>query len=171
VVGAWILLHTPQSTFMRMVPWLILAATLVFAFGNRISSSLKLHHTGEGPHAVFTQVTGALLQLLIAVYGGFFGAGIGILMLALLTLLGMRNINTMNAYKNLLATCINGVAVVAFLAARAVFWRQAALMIAGSTAGGYGGGYLAQRMSPKVVRGFVITVGVVLTVYFFIRTW
>jgi uncharacterized membrane protein YfcA len=113
----------------------------------------------------------AVLQLIIATYGGFFGGGIGILMLAMLRLTGMENIHTMNALKTLLATCINGVAVLTFVIAGAVWWPQALLMIVGAVLGGYGGAYYARKIDPLLVRRFVILVGFALTLYFFIRAY
>ncbi len=109
------------------------------------------------------------LQMTIAIYGGYFGGGVSILILALLAVMGLENIHTMNAVKVLLAGCINGVAVLAFIIAGVAEWLQALVMIVGAIVGGYGGAYIAHRMNPRVVRGFVILVGVVLTIYFFVR--
>ena len=94
----------------------------------------------------------SLLQLAVAVYGGYFGGGIGIVMLAMLALLGMTNLHTMNALKTLLQTCINGVAVLTFVVAGAVWWVEAAVMIAGAIIGGYGGAYYARRLDQRIVR-------------------
>jgi uncharacterized membrane protein YfcA len=93
------------------------------------------------------------------------------MMLAVLALWGMENIHMMNALKTLLASCINGVAVVTFVYAEAVFWPQALLMIVAAIVGGYGGAYYARQIDPKIVRKFVIVVGTVMTAYFFIRTY
>jgi uncharacterized membrane protein YfcA len=166
-LGALLLLHTPQATFMRLVPYLLLSATLIFAFGNKINAALRSLTTSSKPR--LAAGTG-LFQLLVAIYGGFFGAGIGILFLALLAVMGIRNIHSMNAHKNLLVSCVNGVAVVTFVIARAVAWPQAALMIMASMAGGYGAGHYAQKVSPHLVRRFVILVGCAITLYFFART-
>jgi uncharacterized membrane protein YfcA len=166
-LGALILLRTPQATFMRLVPYLLLSATLIFAFGNKINVALRSRMTSSHPR--LTAGTG-LLQLMIAIYGGFFGAGIGILYLALLAAMGIRNIHSMNAHKNLLVSCVNGVAVFTFVIARAVAWPQVALMIVASIAGGYGAGHYAQKVSPHLVRRFVILVGCAMSVYFFVRT-
>ncbi|MCS6870425.1 MAG: sulfite exporter TauE/SafE family protein, partial [Anaerolineae bacterium] len=113
----------------------------------------------------------AVLQFFISVYGGFFGGGIGILMLAALALAGMTNIHTMNGLKVLLATLINGVAVLRFVIAGTIFWQYAVVMIIGAILGGYGGAAYAQRLDPKIVRRFVIVVGVAMTVYFFVREY
>ena len=99
----------------------------------------------------------------------FFGGGIGILMLALLTLLGYEKIHTMNALKTVLATTINGIAVVAFVAAHVIAWPQAVVMIIGSIFGGYGGAVVAQRVPGQMVRYIVMAVGITMTLYFFVR--
>ena len=108
-------------------------------------------------------------QLIIATYGGFFGGGIGILMLAALSLLGLDNIHEMNALKTLLASCINGIAVITFIVAGAVVWPQAVLMLAGAITGGYMGAASARKLDQRLVRRFVIAVGCVMTVYFFVH--
>jgi uncharacterized membrane protein YfcA len=170
--GAEILLRTPQATFDRLLPWLMLFAVAIFAIGGNLTQALRLRFGKQlavGGVAVAALV--AVLQFLIAVYGGFFGGGIGILMLAALALAGMTNIHTMNGLKVLLATLINGVAVLRFVIAGTIFWQYALIMIVGAILGGYGGAAYAQRLDPKIVRRFVIAVGVAMTVYFFIREY
>jgi uncharacterized membrane protein YfcA len=92
-------------------------------------------------------------------------------MLALLSMMGVENIHTMNGLKTLLATFGNATAIVMFVIARAIFWPQAMLMVAGAVLGGYGGAYFAQKLSPAAVRGLVIGIGCVMTMYFFWKTW
>ena len=92
-------------------------------------------------------------------------------MLATLSMMGMENIHIMNGLKTVLTTCINGVAMIAFIIAGAVYWPQALLMIVGAIIGGFGGAYYARKIDPRLVRGFVIVVGVAMTIYFFIRTY
>lgn len=176
--GAELLLHTPESTFEDLIPWLLLLATLVFAFGGPLLARLRARRAVAGTDAgsaasgglsprVFS-VVGVVLQLVIATYGGFFGGGIGILMLAALTLAGMEDVHAMNGLKNWLAVCINGVAVFAFVVAGAVVWPQALVMVAGAVLGGYGGASIARRVAPRLVRRFVIFVGASMTLYFFV---
>jgi uncharacterized protein len=105
----------------------------------------------------------------ISIYGGFFGGGIGILMLATLGLTGMSNLNTMNALKTVLAACINGAAVITFVIAGAVAWPQWLVMIIGAMAGGYGGARFALRMDQRILRAFVIGVGCAMTLIFFLK--
>jgi uncharacterized membrane protein YfcA len=168
-LGAVLLLHTPQATFMHLVSYLFGVATLLFAFGKRLTEKIHRFIKAGGPPSWPAMGGVTVLQLAIAVYGGFFGGGIGILMLALLEIMRMEDIHAMNGVKSLLAAAINGAAVVTFIVARAVVWPQASLMIVGGILGGYGGAHLAQRVSTRVVRGFVIAVGSFMTLYFLWR--
>jgi len=167
-VGAVLLLHTPQAAFQRLIPYLLLLATLVFALSPHVTRWVRARTGSTAGPSWRTLAAVAVAQLVIATYGGFFGAGIGILMLASLGLMGMENIHDMNALKTVLATCINGVAVVTFIIAGAVAWPQALVMIAGAIAGGFGGAYYARRLDPLLVRRFVILVGAAMTLYFFV---
>ncbi len=169
-VGALLLLRTPDATFKQLLPWLMLVATLIFIFGKNLTALLRrlVHLDINRPQHAGPFIAGVVLQLIIAVYGGFFGGGIGILMLALLTLLGYREIHTMNGLKTLLASTINGVAVVTFILARIIDWPQAIVMIVGSILGGYWGAIIAQRVSGDVIRYVVMAVGIGMTIYFFI---
>lgn len=168
-VGALILIHTKQSTFLTVFPYLLLAATLLFAFGNAVVTRVL---RGFGKRAVrpWVAMVGLnALQFLIAIYGGFFGGGIGILMLAAFSVLNLGDINNMNAVKAWLASCINGIAIVLFVVAGKVVWLPAAIMIVGATIGGYGGAAVARRLNAQLVRGVVIVIGLVMTAYFFIH--
>jgi len=171
LLGALLLLRTPDNTFKVMLPWLLLTATLIFIFGKHLTALLRrmVHLDINQPQHAGPFIVGCLLQLVIATYGGFFGGGIGILMLALLTLLGYEKIHTMNALKTVLATTINGIAVIAFVWAGIIAWPQAIVMIIGSIFGGYGGAMLAQRVSGEIIRYIVMAVGISMTVYFFAR--
>ncbi|MGH2516225.1 MAG: sulfite exporter TauE/SafE family protein [Ktedonobacterales bacterium] len=171
-LGALVLLHTTQTLFLHLVPYLLLLATLLFAFGGTITSRLRPRkNDADGQSGPFRLSLGwvVTLQFVIALYGGFFGGGIGILMLAALSAMGMDDIHSANALKAILNACINGVAIVTFIIAGAVFWGQAIVMILGAIAGGYGGARVARRLDPKLVRRFVILVGIVMSIYFFVR--
>ncbi len=169
VAGALLLLRTPGHIFMRLVPWLMLLGTLLFIFGGKLGRA----RAGRALHATTSaELAGAVgFVFLVAVYGGYFGAGIGFLILALLGALGMTDIHAMNAVKIVMTAAINGVAVVTFIAARAVYWPQAVVILAGAVLGGYFGAHLSQRLPAAVVRGFVLLVGAGMTVYFFLRTF
>jgi uncharacterized membrane protein YfcA len=168
VLGAVLLLRTPQSTFVQLIPYLLLLATLLFTFSKPITTLLRKYIPRGDSLTWLTLLVVAFFQLIIAIYGGYFGGGIGILMLATLGLMGMENINEMNAVKTLLQTCINGVAVITFIVAGAVEWPQAILMIVGAIIGGYGGAYYARKIEQRWVRLFVILVGCSMTLYFFL---
>ena len=161
LLGALLLLWTPNEVFARLVPWLMLFATAVFALGNFGPSARGRMRLG--PRAIL------VVQAAIAVYGGYFGGGIGFLMLAALTLFGLRDIHAMNGLKVLLASLMNGAAVVAFAAAGAVRWPETLVMMVGAIAGGYVGVIGAKRVPQRVIKLFVVVLGVVLTVYFFVR--
>lgn len=172
VVGAALLLRTPSATFQTLIPWLLLVATALFALGPVLSKRFRRKDAvGDNlaPHTPAALVGMTVTQFVIAAYGGFFGGGIGILMLAALGIMGLTNIHEMNGLKTLLAGCINGVAVLTFVIARAVFWPQAVPMLLGAIAGGYIGAAGAQRIPPRYVRAFVTVVGCALTVYFFVQ--
>jgi len=176
VLGARILLITPSATFLRIVPWLLLGATLLFVLSGRITrwirgrANLKSGESAGGWGTPRGLMAGVLfLELLVSIYVGYFGAGVGILFLSLLALLGMEDIHAMNGMKSLLVSIINGVALGTFIVARAVVWPDAVVMAAGSLIGGYGGAWVAQKMNPQHVRWLVIAIGFAMSAYFFIR--
>jgi uncharacterized protein len=164
--GAGLLLRTPQGTFLRVIPFLFLAATLLFAFGRRIFKfTASLQDAEDRPPPLLVGVV-ALLQFFTSVYGGFFGGGMGILMLAFLTLLPLGDIHSTNAVKTVLATAVNGVAIVAFIAARVIYWPQGTLMLLGAILGGYAGARYAQRVNPAWIRAVVVFFGLAMSFIF-----
>ncbi|MGC1105718.1 MAG: sulfite exporter TauE/SafE family protein [Candidatus Acidiferrales bacterium] len=168
VIGASILLRTPQATFMKMVPWLLLGATLLFVASGKITAWVRAQ--GEhGNRRRLLFVAGLALELLIAVYIGYFGAGAGILVLAMLALLDIGNIHAMNGLKSLLVSAVNLVALALFIRARVIVWPEALVMLVGAVAGGYGGAYYAQKVNPMVIRRLVIAIGFCMSAYFFVR--
>lgn len=169
ILGAWTLLKTPESIFLWLVPWLILAATLIFMMSGRVTRWVR-GRSASGAHHEFHTGRGVVLQLFISFYIGYFGAGAGILILAMLALLGMEQIHEMNALKAVLTTIANGVAMVLFvLTPHAVYWPQAVLMVVASMLGGYFGAHLAQKTKPEHVRVIVIAIGFTLSAYYFGR--
>jgi len=180
LLGAILLLNTPPATFDKLIPFLLLFATLLFTFGGQIGRWIRMRFQGSSQDTVGSAavkgspsrsriIIVAGFQFATAVYGGFFGGGIGIVMLALLSVLEIGTIHEMNALKVLLASCINGVAVIAFALAGIVVWPQALLMLTGAVLGGYAGAYYARQLDPLLVRRFVILVGFSMTLYFFLR--
>lgn len=162
-LGALLLIWTPEKTFDAVVPWLLLAATLLFAAGKKMTPILR-RHMQVGP------ATLGILQFAIAVYGGYFGGAMGIMMLALFSLYGLDDIHSMNALKTLLAGLLNAVAVVCFVVAGQVAWPPALMMLVSSVLGGYAGARIAQKMNPNHVRWAVIAIGLFMTGVFFTRT-
>ncbi len=165
--GAWLLLRTPPHTFLRILPWLMLAATLLFMFGNRLAGDRP---SGLAHDASTPALTAAVIfEFFVAIYGGYFGGGVGIMNLAMLAALGMTDIHAMNALKTTLGMAINGIAVLTFVVAGAVAWRQGVWMIAGAILGGYLGAHYAQKLPRGLVRASVVSVGMAMTAYFFIK--
>ena len=164
LIGAVLLLRTPNTTFARAVPYLLLGASLIFTFGRKIAA-------GWRDRASPSSVCGVLFQFVIAVYGGYFGGGMGIVMLATLSLMGMTNIHAMNALKMLLGTLINLVAIVIFIAAGVVAWQPGIVMIVGATCGGYAGARVARRLDPEWVRRFALAAAWIMTALFFWKAY
>lgn len=167
VIGALLLLRTPNATFSVLIPFLLLAATALFIAGPAITKASR----GGAKALTLDSPLGLAAQTCIAVYGGFFGAAIGILMLALLGLLGIQDLRRANAFKVLLAALINGVAAVPFIIAKVIAWEPALFMSAGAIAGGIAGAGLVKRLPANVLRQFVIVVACTMTVYFFWSTF
>ena len=165
IAGAFLLLETPAHTFMRVLPWLMLGATFLFMFGKRLARG-RASSVGHDA-ATAAIVRASIFELLVAVYGGYFGGGVGIVNLAMLAALGMTDIHAMNALKSVLGMAINGIAVLVFVLKGAIFWPQAIVMIGGALVGGYFGAHYAQRLPQFWVRNFVILVGAGMTMYFF----
>lgn len=165
IAGAYLLLHTPAQTFLRVLPWLMLGATLLFIFGKRLSRRSGGSLAADAPTSALA--IAAIFELIVAVYGGYFGGGIGILNLAMLAALGMTDIHAMNGLKAVLGGIINGIAAITFVVAGAVAWKQGSVMIIGALFGGYLGAHYAQKLSQTFIRRFVIVVGLGMTSYFF----
>jgi uncharacterized protein len=157
-----LLLFTPPEIFRLIIPYLILFATLLFMLQEPIRHAMQLRGlTGTPSRTLLSSVF--LFQLAIAVYGAYFGAGIGILMLSALSLLRIGDIHLMNALKTLFAACINGMAAIFFIVSGQVDWPRALVMLVGSLVGGYGGASFARRLGQRTVRWIVIGIGFVIT--------
>ena len=164
LIGAILLLKTPAHTFMRVLPWLTLGATLLFAFGKKLARGRSVLEHGATGSAL---VAATVFQLCVGIYGGYFGGGMGIVMLAMLAALGMTDMHAMNALKSVMGFVINGVAVVTFSVSRVVYWKHGGVMILGAIAGGYLGAHYAMKMPQSWIRNFVVLVGAGMTAYFF----
>ena len=159
--GAILLLHTPAKIFERLIPWLLLFATVVFALSPFLTRGGARRHV-HSP----TQLA---LQFAVSVYGGYFGAGMGILMLAILSFSGLPDMNAMNGVKNLLAIAINGIAVVPFVIAGVINWPIALLMAVFAMAGGYAGARFFRKVPSRITRAVVLAIGVGMSAYFFVK--
>jgi uncharacterized membrane protein YfcA len=159
ILGAVLLLRTPAATFERLAPFLILFATVLFLLQEALWKSSSQPPAAGGRRRL---LPAWILQLAISVYGGYFGAGIGILMLAVLGWLGIRDIHAANGLKNFFGMCINGLAAAYFIARGAVAWPAALMMIAGSVAGGYAGARFARRIGQRNARGAVVAIGLLM---------
>ncbi len=202
ILGAILLVSTSNASFARVVPFLILLATVLFIVQEPLSRWLRRRaaagalapaatpvlrpraadsasgrlpessNVGEPPKASRARWgTVLVIQFAVGVYGGYFGAGIGILMLAAFGLLGLTNIHHMNALKNLNGMCINGIAAALFVAKGLVRWDIALLMAAGAIFGGYAGAGTAQRIGQRNVRRMIILIGLALTIWLLVRRW
>ncbi|HUR68396.1 MAG TPA: sulfite exporter TauE/SafE family protein [Candidatus Thermoplasmatota archaeon] len=163
LVGALLLLLTPEERFGQLVPWLLLVATFVFALGPTMTKQLRARQMRAPLWMI------VVVQLAIAIYGGYFGGGMGIMMLAAFSALGMEDIHSMNGLKAILGTALNGIAIVAFVVAGVVVWQVAFLMSVAGVAGGWFGARGSRRVEARYLRAFVVVVGAALTAYFFLR--
>lgn len=165
LLGAVLLLATPVRMFDAIVPFLLLLATLTFAFGSRAGLALR-RIVRVGPGAVLP------LQFLIAIYGGYFGGAVGLMMMAMWSLLTANpDLKAMAPIRMLLVSAANGAAILWFVAAGSVRWPQTLAMLGASIVGGYLGARLTQWLPPQVVRGFVIALSATVTALFFLRIW
>ena len=166
IIGTLLVVNFEEHYFKMMVPWLILAAALLFLFQPliaRVSGSKTFEHQPTG----IVRIGVVLFQLLVAVYGGYFGAGIGILMLSSLSLMGLGDIHRVNALKTVLASGINLMSLIIFICYDFVKWKYALPMAVAAVAGGYLGARLSRRMNKKLLRWLVIAVGFGLAAYYF----
>ncbi len=168
LAGGWLLLHSGGSTFQVLVPWLLLGATLLFAASPWIAAWTRKRPDRAG-HRPRAEVGALVIQALVAVYGGYFGAGMGIMMLASLSLVFGDDFHAGNAAKNLLAVLMQGFAVVLFLASGIVHWPEAAVVIVSGTAGGWFGVKVARFVPPSAIRAAVVLTGLALTLWFTTR--
>ncbi len=169
LAGALLLIRTPARTFLLILPWLLLGATLLFTFGRPITGRIS---AGVSHDATNAAVAGAcIFELFVGIYGGYFGGGMGIMMLAMLAVLGMTDIHAMNAVRVILGGTINGVSALIFIVAGVIYWPQAIVMTAGAILGGYASAHYAQKLPQMWIRSFVVLVGSAMTIYFFIRAY
>jgi len=167
ICGALMVTRFPEQVFAALVPWLLLLAATLLMVQPAVARWMKTHPHDKPASTTKAAVVG--FQFLVAVYGGYFGAGIGILMLSSLAFMGIADINEMNALKSVLATMINGVTAVVFMLEGAIVWKYAPVMILSSIAGGYVGARVARKLPQQVVRSIVIAIGLFVAGYSFYK--
>ena len=164
LTGAVLLLSTPVVTFDGLVPWLLLFATLTFAFGRQIGGWLR-------GHVRIGRSTGLGLQFVLGIYGGYFGGAVGIMTLAVWSLIGTDTLKTMNPARIFLVGAMNGIAVLYFIAAGQVWWPQTVSMLLGAAAGGYAGAWIGRRLPAQATRAIILLVTIAMTTAFFLRRY
>ncbi|QIB50756.1 sulfite exporter TauE/SafE family protein [Pseudomonas sp. OIL-1] len=165
LVGGLILLITTDQTFTLLIPWLLLVATLLFTFSRQLGRLVRKGEELQSENRIGP--TGFVCQLLVSIYGGFFGAGMGILMIASLAISGRTEVLEINAIKNLMSSTIYSVAAVTFIIAGAIHWPALLIMLVGTVSGGYAGGLFARALPDAWLRWLVIAIGWGLSLYYF----
>ena len=165
ILGAWILVSTPPGIFNIVVPFLVLFATLLFAFRDHITRKFRRNNSNEEYVSTGSRIWGFFFQLFVATYGGYFGAGIGILMLGSLSIMGLQDIHKMNAIKTPLAALINCTAFVLFAVKGLVAWDLALVLGLGAILGGYVGARSAKHLNPRILQVFVVVIGLVVSAW------
>ncbi|MCW5773853.1 MAG: sulfite exporter TauE/SafE family protein [Rhodospirillaceae bacterium] len=170
LAGAWLLLATRERVFTALIPWLLLASTLIFAFGARLVPAFRALRPRRGGRPLGA-ILAAAYETLVAVYGGYFGAGAAFIVMAGHAMTGLDDIRQSVALKNLVVTIMTTVSVAAFVVAGIVAWPATLAMMAGGIVGGYTGARLARRFHPGRLRGGIIAVGAALTAYYFVKLY
>lgn len=168
LLGAWLLRFTPPALFDRLVPYLILFATLLFMVQEPVQRLLKTADAARHRSRRWF-IGGLCFQFVVGLYGGYFGAGIGILMLAALSILGLEDIHEMNALKAILAGSVNGIAAIYFVWEQMVYWPYVLIMAVAAITGGVGGAGTARRMGRTAVRRLVVAIGFIMAVSLFLK--
>ncbi|WP_029811157.1 sulfite exporter TauE/SafE family protein [Vibrio parahaemolyticus] len=170
-VGAYLLLNTPESLFLEAIPWLLLFATLLFLTGSRLTMLIK-SITREHKHAgVLGLIALSLLLVGVSAYGGFFNAGLGVIVLSYLVVAGHQDINLMNGLKLLVSTCVSLIAIVIFVANGSIDWSKGSMVMVGTLVGGYLAARVSRQLNPSHVKGFVALSSIIITIYFFIDVY
>lgn len=171
LIGALLLLNTPESVFSKAIPWLLLFATLLFIFGRKLNE-LLVKIGGKHKHAnLIGTILLSLLLLLICIYGGFFNAGLGIVSLSYLVLARYQDINVMNGIKLLISSVVSIIAIVIFIANGTIDWSAGFFVMLGTLSGGYFAAKLSRTVSQEHIRIFVSFASLCITLYFFYDTY
>ncbi|MDO6719906.1 sulfite exporter TauE/SafE family protein [Psychrosphaera sp. 1_MG-2023] len=170
-VGAYLLLQTSESTFQTAIPWLLLFATLLFIFGGKANLFLKSFSNHNKYASHFRMVFLAMVLLGVCIYGGFFNAGLGIVVLSYLTLAGHSNINVMNGIKLIVSSSVSLAAILLFILNDSIAWIEGSAVLVGTLIGGYFSAAVSMKVPQQYVRWFVILMSCIITIYFFIVTY
>lgn len=168
--GAWLLLQTPEALFREAIPWLLLFATVLFIFGGRLNNLLKRLGSMHRHASSVGRFLMMLLLLGVSVYGGFFNAGLGIIILSYLALAGYSDIHAMNGLKLLVSSAVSLIAIALFMHDGVIAWYQGTLVLLGTLAGGYVAAHLSRQLPQRHVRAGVVVAGIAITAYFFLAT-
>ena len=171
VAGAWLLLQTSDALFREAIPWLLLFAMLLFVFGNRLNAGLRRLARGHRHASLVGSSALLLLLLAVCIYGGFFNAGLGIVILSYLSLAGYTDIHAMNGLKLLVSSAVSLVAIVLFIVNGVLAWYEGSAVLLGTLVGGYVAAHASRRLPQQWVRVFVIVAGLATTLYFFVETY
>ncbi len=163
LIGALLLLSTPERAFTRIVPWLLLAATIALALGPRLGEALRAVGLRMGRPALF------IAQFILGIYGGYFGGAVGLMMLAVWTLFTRADLRSMTPLRILMVAAANGVAVICFALSGSIRWGETLAVMAGGIAGGYLGARAGRRLPARVVRALILAITVATTAGFFLR--
>ena len=171
IAGAFLLTVTSEHMFAKLVPWLLLFATVSFAAGPYLQQFIKKRKAIVQIESKAADISpkGSIIYFLASIYGGYFGAGQGIVLMTVLTLSGIEDIQEANALKNAIATIVSLIAVIVLAYKGFIIWKYGILMIIGATIGGLYGGKLAKRLNKKTLRAIVIIVGTLLTAWYFYK--
>ena len=170
-IGAFLLLKTPESSFKLAIPWLLLFATLLFVFGAKANILLQTYSIKNKYTLRFTSFFLWLLLLAICVYGGFFNAGLGIIVLSYLALVGHNNINVMNGIKLVVSSAVSLAAIIFFVLNDSIAWLEGCAVLLGTLLGGYYSAHLSMKLNQEYIRWFVIAMSSGRTVFFFYLTY
>lgn len=171
ITGAWLLLQTPELLFREAIPWLLLFAMLLFIYGSRLNEVLRQLATRHKHASSIGSFLLLLMLIGVCIYGGFFNAGLGIILLSYLVFAGHKDINAMNGLKLLVSTCVSLAAIALFIYNGEIAWFEGCIVLLGTLTGGYIAARISRQVSQIYVRNFVIVAGASITLYFFYDTY
>jgi uncharacterized protein len=172
ISGAWVLLHTSQGAFFKLIPWLFLLGAVMFSISGRVSRAMQARRErAEGKEKHLHPIWLGIILTFVCFYVGYFGAGAGFITMTVLSLFGVSKLAEINALKVISTTIANGVAVIAFIISGAVAWHYCAAMMLACAIGGYVGAHNSRRISDRVLRPIIVTFGFTVAVYFFWKAY